>query len=259
MKTTEFPWPDRRRCAVSLTYDDAVAIHYEQVAPLLASKDLAGTFYLCGAGMTEHVEAWRRVAALGHELGNHSLFHACRREPPERFAWLAPHYDLCHYTVQRWLDEMRAANCILRQIDNRTERTFGRPCGHNTIGPSGHEILLDEPVSKLFVAGRGAATREIIDPARANLASLPTIGSDGKTFEQLRAEIESAQEAGGWLLLTGHGVGQGTHSLFIDTAEHAALVDYLAAHREHIWTAPVVDVARHIETHRTRDERTWGP
>ena len=243
-----FPWPDNRRCAVSLTYDDAVPVHHEHVAPLLTSKGLSGTFYLCGVpSVTENMKVWRQVAVLGHELGNHSLFHACRREPPERFGWLEPHYDLRDYTVQRWTDEMRIANCILRQIDGRTERTFGKPCGNTTIGPAGREIRLDEHILKMFVAGRGSGASEVVDPASANPASLPTIGGDRKTFEQLRAEVERAQAMGGWLILTCHGVGRGTHGLFIATAEHAALVDYLAAGKDRIWTAPVVEVAKHVK------------
>lgn len=245
-----FPWPRNCRCAVSLTYDDAVPVHHEHVAPLLTSKGLCGTFYLCGGpSVTENVAAWRQVAALGHELGNHSLFHACRRDPPERYRWLEPHYDLCSYTVQRWTDEMRIANCILRQIDGRTARTFGKPCGHTAIGPAGREILLDEHLLKLFVAGRGADTREAFDPAAVSPASLPTVGGDRKTFEELRAEVERAHAMGGWLILTSHGVGPGTHGSFIDTAEHAALVDYLAANKARIWTAPVVEAATHVRGH----------
>ena len=246
-----FTWPESRRCAVSLTYDDAVPVHHEHVAPLLTSRGLAGTFYLCGRpSVTENMEVWRPVAAAGHELGNHSLFHACRRDPPERFGWLEPHYDLCSYTVQRWSDEMRIANCILRQIDGRTERTYGKPCGNTTIGPAGHEVRLDEHLLKLFVAGRGADTREVIDPAAASLGSLPTIGGDRQTFAQLRAEVDRAQATGGWLILTFHGVGAGTHGHFIEAAEHAALVDYLAAGRDCIWTAPVVNVAGHVKAVR---------
>jgi len=245
------PWPRNHRCAVSLAYDDALPVHYEQVAPLLTSKGLAGTFYLCAhARMLAATDAWRQVAAMGHELGNHSLFHACRRDPPENFGWLAPHYDLCDYTVQRWNDEIRILNCLLRQIDGRTERTFGKPCGNLTIGPKGREIRLDEHILKMFVAGRGSGAGEIVNPAAANFAALGTIGGDGKSFEQLRALVEQAEQQGGWLILTCHGVGKGTHGLFVETNQHAVLVDYLAANRERIWTAPVLEIARHFLTRR---------
>ena len=33
MATT--PWPDGRRCAVSLTYDDAVPVHHDEGAPVI--------------------------------------------------------------------------------------------------------------------------------------------------------------------------------------------------------------------------------
>ncbi len=65
---------------ICLTYDDALPIHREVVAPLLAERGLRGTFYIPAARDDLHVnlDGWRKVAQLGHELGNHSCFHPCR-------------------------------------------------------------------------------------------------------------------------------------------------------------------------------------
>ena len=41
-----FRWPEGRRCAVSLTYDDALPVHYEHVGPRLEAHGLRGTFYM---------------------------------------------------------------------------------------------------------------------------------------------------------------------------------------------------------------------
>ncbi|MCG3147136.1 MAG: hypothetical protein PCFJNLEI_00573 [Verrucomicrobiae bacterium] len=243
-------WAGNHRGAVSLTYDDNLPVHHEVVAPLLASKGITGTFYLSGgSGLTQSVDVWRKVAGLGHELGNHSLFHACRREPPERYGWLAPTYDLCQYTPQRWRDEIRIMNCLLQQIDGRAERTFGKPCGHATIGPAGSETRLDELILAMFPASRGGGQQDIITSGHIDFANLNSVGGDGKTFEQLRPWIEKAEQQGGWLILTMHGVGAGVpHGLFIETDQHAALVDYLAANRERIWSASVLDVVKRLKT-----------
>lgn len=241
-------WPAPCRCAVSLAYDDSLPVHHTAVAPLLKSKGLTGTFYLsANAGLIDAVDAWRTVAAMGHELGNHSLFHACRRDPPERFRWLAPHNDLCDYTVERWRDEMWIMNGFLRQIDGRTERTFGKPCGNTTVGPKGNETRLDDAILSLFPASRGSDVREIMNPGNINFAVLSTIGGDRKTFEELRALIDQTEQQAGWLILTFHGVGRGTHPSFIETDEHTALVDYLAAHRDRIWSASVLEIAKHLK------------
>ena len=74
-----FDWPEGKRGAVSLTYDDALPVHYERVAPLLEDHGLRATFYTNVLSLGANPEAWRQVAACGHELGNHSIFHPCRK------------------------------------------------------------------------------------------------------------------------------------------------------------------------------------
>ncbi len=241
--STPFAWPRSAQCAVSLTYDDALPVHRDEIAPQLAAKGLKGTFYLNAVpDFTAAPEKWRPVAELGHELGNHTLFHPCRREPPERFGWLAPHYDLCDYTVQRWQDEVRVFNSLLSLVDGRTERTYAAPCGHTTVGRE-HQVSLDVALLKHFPAGRGRGTGRSVDPVTANLAALDCFGGDGKTFAVLREAVEQAAAQGHWLIFICHGVGKGTHGSFIEPAEHTALADWLADQAGRIWTAPLLDVA----------------
>lgn len=242
-----FRWPEGRQCAVSLTYDDAIASHHETVAPLLAARGLSATFYVYPhPGFTERADPWKEVAALGHELGNHTLFHPCRREPEEGFPWLAPHYDLRHYTRQRWLDEMRVANCLLRLLDGQSERTFGNTCCDTTIGLAGHEISLDEPISKLFLAARGPLSETIVMPRSLRYAALGHFGGDQKTADELIRMVELARQQGGWIILMFHGVGPGGHTVFVDREEHARLVEYLSAEAGRIWSASMVKVARYL-------------
>lgn len=242
-----FRWPNGRQCAVSLTYDDAVPVHHERVAPMLAARGMTATFNVnANPGFTDNTEAWKRVAASGHELGNHSLFHPCRREPESRYTWLAPHYDLCHYTRQRWADEMRVANCLLRMIDGRTQRTFGNTCCHTTIGRGDQEVRLDDLIATLFVAARGPLNDTVVVPESLCYTALGHFSGDAKTAAALQQDIESAMIRGGWIIFMFHGVGAGTHGLFIDSEEHNRLVDYLADRAGQIWTASMVEVATYL-------------
>lgn len=242
-----FRWPNGQRCAVSLTYDDALPVHHENVAPQLASKGLSATFYLCAnRSFTDNPAVWSRVAALGHELGNHSLFHPCRREPEDRFAWLAPHYDLRHYTRQRWTDEMRVANCLLRMLDGQSERTFGNTCHNTTIGQGEHEMPLDDLISALFVAARGPCNGLTVVPDSLRYTALGNVAGDAKKALDLQRHIERARDEGGWIILTFHGVGADTHKLNIDSAQHAKLVEYLAEQAGEIWTASMAKVASYL-------------
>ena len=243
-----FRWPRGAQCAVSLTYDDAVAVHHKVVAPMLAEKGLTATFNLsCHGGVTEEVEQWRRVADLGHELGNHTLFHPCRRDPPGRYAWLSPEYDLCDYTVERWTDEIRVANCLLRPIDGRSERTFGNTCCHTSIGRGDQEVQLDDLILRYFVAGRGPCNGRIVDPTGASFGGLGHLSGDRKTMRELGREIEQAVYCGGWIIYMFHGVGEGTHKSFIEADQHELLVDFLAGNPERIWTASMVEVATYLK------------
>lgn len=240
----QFHWPGGARAAVSLSYDDALPIHREKVAPALTRLGLQATFYCpIDEELVENAAAWRAIAASGHELGNHSLFHPCRRTSP-RESWLEPEYDLCHYTERRWLDEMRLANQALFLIDGKRERTFGNTCCDNTLGPVGSERSLEPLAAQLFIAARGEGTDAPVDPRTANRWNLGQADGDGRSFAELRDEIESAVDSGHWLIYMIHGLSAESHNLFIEPDDHAQLLAYLAGHREEIWTAPVIDVAR---------------
>jgi hypothetical protein len=250
----EFSWPAGQQAAVSLTYDDGLPVHHEQVAPALAARGLGATFYLFAhAGLTEGEgpRHWQKVAALGHELGNHTLFHPCRKETEANHPWLAAHYNLCDYTPDRWLDEVRVANCLLRLIDDRPDRTFGNTCCDVMLGRGATATRLETLVRRLFVAGRGGATEEYVTPANLNFGALGHFRGDRKSFVSLRQQIESAAAAGTWMILMLHGVGRGTHDAYIEADQHALLLDYLAENSARIWTAPLRDVAAHLQAAKT--------
>lgn len=239
-------WPNNARCAVSLTYDDSLAVHHRAVAPLLDAHGLRGTFYLSIHNLKDF-EAWKGVAARGHELGNHSLFHPCHRDPPERFAWLAEEYDLAHYSGRRFHDELKLASKVLAMLDGRESRSYGNNCCNLTIGRGEQEQPMDPILEELFVAARGTVTNEPVDPAKPVFTRLGHFSGDGKTCKQLRAEIEATRAKGAWIIYMFHGVGKGTHNLFIEDEEHRTLVEWLGQERAAIWTAPLVDVARHLK------------
>jgi len=242
-------FPNGAVCAVSLSYDDSVPIHHQRVAPLLSAHGLHGTFYLSIHNLNDF-DQWKAVAALGHELGNHSLFHPCRREPPSNYGWLAEDYDLANYSPRRFRDELALANKVIDMLDGGQPRTYGNNCTHLTIGRGDTLEPMDPILEELFVAARGAITSEPVDPASPVFTRLGHYNGDGKTFEQLRAEIEAARARGAWIIYMFHGVGKETHNLYIDEEEHRKLVEWLDQESATIWTAPVVDVAQHLKAAR---------
>lgn len=251
-KTAADVWPDGAACAVSLSYDDSVPVHHQRVAPLLEQHGLRGTFYLLVRAI-DNPDAWKQVAARGHELGNHSLFHPCRRDAGNA-RWLAEYYDLADYTPGRFRDELAVANLVLDLLDGGRPRTYGNNCTHLTIGRGDQEQPMDPILAPMFVAARGTITSQPVDPAKPVFTRLGHFNGDNKTFAQLRAEIEAVRARGGWIIYMFHGVGAGTHPLFVEDAEHRQLIEWLDQERASIWTAPVVDVARHLQSSGTKEE-----
>ena len=244
-----FRWPGGQRAAVSLTYDDGLAAHRENVAPGLEAAGLRGTFNvpIMSADFLAYPALWRALAARGHELGNHTLFHPCRRESPGEHAWLHEGYNLVHYTERRYRDEIALANWILRQVDGQSERTFANTCWDAWLGADEGRQPLEPILADYFVAARGARTGRAVNIGQVNLMNLGTTSIDARAFEDIRREIEAVVEAGDWLICTAHGVGRGAHDLYIDAGEHGRLVAWLGAHRDRIWTAPMIAVVRHLK------------
>jgi peptidoglycan/xylan/chitin deacetylase (PgdA/CDA1 family) len=234
------PFPGGCRAAVSLTYDDGLACHRELVAPMLSARGLRGTFF-CPASADDlhaHVSGWRSLATAGHEIGNHTCFHPCRAA--DGVAWPDRAYDLRGYNRLRIRDEVRLAQRVLALVDGRERRAFGATCGHTTVGPDGaEESFLDDlrPFTTHVRAGRGGPLP--LAPAPFVAGSLV---ADGRRAVDLIALLEPVVAAGGWLRLLMHGVGAGTHPLFIAVDEHARLCDWIANRPDLLW-APTVSEA----------------
>lgn len=237
------------RACVSLTYDDALPVHHETVAPLLEAHGLRATFYVpCGPRFLAEAEHWRRIAGAGHELGNHTIFHPCRNAR----TWLDPVYDMAGYTARRWNDEVALANGILRLIDGRDARSYGNTCHENIIGAPEAGATVEALAPEHFVAARGEHTGR---PARLSPTprwfNLGNRGIDGRSFDELKPELEALERDGGWFIYTLHSVGPRDHSLHMTEPEHLRLVEWLSPRRDTILTAPVRDVAAHLRATAT--------
>lgn len=240
-------WPNGARAAVSLSYDDTMPCHRTLVAPALEAHGLRGTFYAPPRDdLAQHTDAWRAMAERGHELGNHTLFHPCRREVPQPDDWVRTWNNLVNFDADRFRGECRTANFMLSLVDGRSERTYGNTCHDVWIGPAESKQRIEPLLAEMFVAARGECTNAPTDPGTADLFNLGTTSGDGHQFKVWRQRIEQAAECGGYLLLTFHGIGPGYQRLQVDTDEHEQLLSYLREQAGRLWTAPVIEVAKWI-------------
>ena len=122
-------WPQGASVAVSLTYDDALESQLDNAVPVLDEHGFKGTFYLAVGRdvMRDRLDDWRALAAAGHELGNHTIYHPCRASLPDR-DWVLPQHDLDNKTVAQMREEILVANTFLMAVDRQTERTYAATC-----------------------------------------------------------------------------------------------------------------------------------
>jgi len=220
-------WPGSAQAAVVLSYDDSLRSQLDVAVPQLDRAGFKGTFFLSGTFAQEDVDRWRQVAASGHELGNHSVFHPCARgtfDMPEQ-------YNNERYSVRTMLTEIRTMNTLLHAIDGRTERTYATPCGQSVVGGEDYTAPLRASGLVKYVRGTGPSGTGAIDPFNTPGMFFP----EAVTGAELIAYVEDAHRRGGLAVLGFHGVG-GDY-LKVSAEAHQQLITYLHDHRDVFWVA----------------------
>jgi sialate O-acetylesterase len=234
------PWKGKK-CAVVLTYDDALNVHLDHAVSLLDSLNLKGTFYIAGSfpGFKNRMNEWKRAAERGHELGNHTLFHPCDASLPGR-SWVHPENDLSKYTLKRITDEIRLTNTLLESVDGKKKRTFAFTCGDTKVG--GVAFMND---LKNDLAGARAVRARMQKFEEINPYDFDSYMINGETGEQLIQLVKQAQNEGKLLVFLFHGVG-GEHSLNVSLPAHRALLRYLKENEKEIYVDTMLNVAEQI-------------
>lgn len=239
------PW-NNKKCAVVLTYDDALNVHLDNVIPLLDSLGLKGTFYLSASfpGCKNRLNDWKKAAAEGHELANHTLFHPCIGNIPGR-EWVSAENDMSRYTVKRMVNEARMTNIFLQALDGKTERTFAYPCGDMKIGDTAYMDSMHND----FTAAR-AVREQMHTIDKINLYDVDCYAMNNATAEQMIHLVNQAIQSNTLLVFLFHGVG-GEHAINVSLDAHSKLLRYLKQHENEIWIAPMIDVANYVKAYQS--------
>src|SRR5215831_19295588 len=72
-----FQWPNGKRVAVSLSFDDARFSQVDTGLALLSEEHVKATFFVQANNIRERLDGWKKAVADRHEIGNHSLSHPC--------------------------------------------------------------------------------------------------------------------------------------------------------------------------------------
>ncbi|MGH2390091.1 MAG: polysaccharide deacetylase family protein [Chloroflexota bacterium] len=244
------PWPEQCLGAVSLTFDDGLWSQRETAIPLLDEYRLNGTFYLNptagedDAERRERLAPWNVAARHGHEIGNHSLTHPCS----ENFAFKAGARGLEHMTpTEIEADVLEAERRLRAAIPEQGERSFAYPCYQTYVGSGISRQSYVPVIARHFAAGR-ALGETANDPARCDLHCLWSHPVERQTGAAMVGLAERAAAEGRWTVLTFHGIHEG--HLSVAEGDLRELCAFLDRHRDRIWTAPLVDVARRVRTWR---------
>jgi peptidoglycan-N-acetylglucosamine deacetylase len=241
---TDFQWPEGKKMALSLTFDDARLSQADTGIALLDKYGVKATFYLSPDNMMKRLEAWKKAARLGHDIGNHSLHHPCTGN----FAWSKDN-ALENYTLERMSVELDSASILIKKMLGLQPVSFAYPCGQTFVGRGNKTRSYVPLVSVKFETGRGWLNEGPNDPAFCDMSQLTGMELDGKSFEQALSLIEEARSRGLWLIFAGHEMNKGgSQTSLLSTIE--AICKYASDPANGIWIDNVHTIAAYVKGKR---------
>ncbi len=243
---TSFQWPEGKKAAISLSFDDARLSHPGVGQEFFSKSDARVTFYVLPGALKENIEGWKKIVKDGHEIGNHTLFHPCTGN----FPWAKKH-AIERYTLSGIKSELIAANQQINELLGVTPVSFAYTCGNTFVGRGENTKSYVPIVAELFQSGRGWLNEAPNDPEFADLSLLQGIEMDGKSFiEDIKPLIDQAKTREGWLLLAGHEIGEdGFQTTNMKMLEE--LITYAQNPDNELWLAPVGEIASYINNQRS--------
>ena len=243
-QSTPFAWPEGKKVAISLTFDDARGSQPTLGIPLLDEFGVKGTFYLVPTAARAQADGWKKAVAMGHEIGNHTVNHPCSGN----FDW-ARSKALEGYTLDQMRKELVDANEQIYQLLGVRPEVFAYPCGQTYVGRGESTQSYVPLVAELFQSGRTWQDEAPNTPEFCDMAQLTGIEMDGKDFAQILPLIEQAAQNGKWLVLAGHEMNEGgTQTTRL--AMLRELLAYAKDPRNGIWIAPIGEIGKYVTSNR---------
>lgn len=243
-----FLWPENKKMALSITFDDARLSQIDSGGIALLDKyGVKGTFYLSPENIVEHVDGWKKAIESGHEVGNHTTTHPCSIN----FGWYG-RKTLENYNLTDISNDISTANKIIEEMLGVKPVSFAYPCGQTFVGQGEDTKSYVPVVSSMFESGRLYSTGTV-NPIFCDFAQLPAESMDNKSVDQIMELIENAREKGQWLILTGHEFGEGTSSednLISSKETLTAICKYATNTSNGIWIDNVKNITEYIKLKR---------
>lgn len=242
---TDFKWPDGKKMAISLTFDDARLTQIDKGIPLLDKYDVKATFYVSPKPMMERLEGWKQAQRNGHDIGNHTLSHPCTGN----FAF-SRNNALEDRTLKSLKTEIDSANVLIKEAFGVLPVSFAYPCGNTFVGRGINTKSYVPLIASQFETGRKWYDEGPNDPSFCDLSQLTGLELDGKSFDEILKLIESAKKNGQWLVLVGHEMNdeEGQLTSLLSTIE--AICQYATDPANGIWIDNIHNIASFIKEQR---------
>jgi peptidoglycan/xylan/chitin deacetylase (PgdA/CDA1 family) len=220
-------WPQHKKAAIVLTYDDALVSQLNVGVPQLEAAHMKATFFLTGDIDPATIPRWRRLSKRGFEMANHTIFHPC----------LSTDDNPVHsesYTPYSMIREIEVMNHFLYAVDGKTSRTYAYPCTETTAGGKDYVDSLRKFNQIKYARGGGDSSDFITNFKRLDPMLVPSFGvEDNTTGAQLIAFVKKVQLNGGMGVLMIHGIG-GDY-ITISAKAHQELLNYLRKNKNELW------------------------
>jgi len=243
-QSARFEWPEGKRAAVSLTFDDARPSQIDTGLPLLEKLGVRATFFVSPRNIGKRLEGWKRAVAQGHEIGNHSLTHPCTGNYSFSRNNALEDYDLAR--IAKDIDD--AQESIRKQL-GVTPTSFAYPCGLKFVGRGRNVRSYVPVVAERFVLGRGYMDEAANDPAVCDLAQAMGTPFDDMGPEQALKIVKAAAAEGRWVIFVGHDIGPRRFQS-VDSAAIEAIAAYAKDPSNGIWLDTAGAVARYLRSRR---------
>jgi hypothetical protein len=240
-----FHWPEGKRAAISLSFDDARQSQVDVGLPVLDRYGVKATFYVVPGAVSSRLDGWKKAAANGHEIANHSRSHPCTGN----YAFSLKN-ALEDYTLDRMAKELDGANADIERLLGVKPEGFAYPRGEKFVG-RGKEVKSYVPLAaSRFLVSRGYLDESANDPQVCDLAQAMGVGLDelnGKTVTEWM--VRTAKE-GRWLIFVSHEVGASAHQT-TEPSTLETIIKFAQDPANGVWIGPVATIGRYVQKQRS--------
>jgi peptidoglycan/xylan/chitin deacetylase (PgdA/CDA1 family) len=214
-------WPDNKKGAVSLTFDDGSPSQISLGIPALDARGLKGSFFLITDavknGNSPTWSSWRNAATNGHEIGSHTISHPY-------LTTLSP------AQVQEELAGSKTE--IEAQITSQKCLTFVYP-----YGDFNSEVV--SITRNIYIAARGVNCNLNSEPF--DLFTVSACTPDDVNLD-LYAQADAAEQQSKWLVVYYHSLDGGGP---VDIDTFTTYLDYLK--RKNLWVGTFGAMVKYIQ------------